>query len=159
LAYRGPLLHLLLSVPSGRVPGTRDRFLAAGGWIASFLPFAIAGPVTAASATGVAGVAFAHARRSAAGHRQARLAAGGAAAALSLVWWLAALDLPNRTSLLVLNDVAVLAAGVLALSACAGAWTREAAGRVVIELGADRRADRPLAAQLAQVLGDPSLEL
>ena len=159
LAYRGPLLHLLLAVPSGRLPGARTRALAAAGWIAGLLPLAVAGPATAAIAALVAGVAATRARRAAADRRQALFATAAAAAALSAVWWLAALDLASRTTLAVLNDVAVVAAGAIALSACAGAWASQAAGTLVIELGADRRPDRPVTVQLARALADPALQL
>jgi signal transduction histidine kinase len=159
LAYRGPLLHLLLSVPSGRLPGARARALATAAWIAGLLGPVVAAPATAAFAATVAAVVLARARRSAPGRRQALLATAAAAAGLSAMWWLAALDLASHATLLVLNDVAVLGAGVVALAACAGAWERQAAGKLVVELGADRRPDRPVTAQLARALGDPDLEL
>src|SRR5262249_51008627 len=52
LAYRAPLLHLLL-----RIGTTRMRGVVLAGWVASFLPFGVASPLTAALA-GVAVLAL-----------------------------------------------------------------------------------------------------
>ena len=159
LAYRGPLLHLLLAVPSGRPPGGRAQAMAAAAWIAGLLPLAVAGPLTAAGAALVAGFATVRARRAAADRRQALTAAAFAGGGLGVVWGLAATGLASGPALQVMNDAAVLAAGAVGLSAGAGLWVTEAAGSLVIELGEDRSPDRPITAELARALADPALEL
>lgn len=78
---------------------------------------------------------------------------------LAAVWALAALGSVDAAALLVVNDLGVLGAGCLALSAAAGMWARRAAGALVVELGEGRHTGRPVGAQLAKVLADPGLEV
>jgi hypothetical protein len=82
----------------------------------------------------------------------------GAAAALAIVWGLAVAGSGGATLLLVLDDVLVACAGVLALSAAAGAWSPSASA-LVVELPPSRHAGRPIRARLAKILGDPDLEV
>ena len=50
LAYRGPLLQLLLDTPSGRLGSRSLRCLAAASWLAGLLPTAAARPATTGAA-------------------------------------------------------------------------------------------------------------
>ena len=159
LAYRGPLLHLLLAIPAGRLAGRRPRVVAGAGWIAAVLPLAVAAPATAAAAGATAVLALTRTRNVAADERRLLAATSVAAGSLAVIWTLAALheDAPNALGLA--NDLAVLAAGGLALSAATGAWARGAASALVVRLGPGNAADRPITAQLARALGDPGLEI
>lgn len=159
LAYRGPLLHLLLALPSGRLGDQRARALAAAGWIGGLLPLTSARLATAGAAAFVAGVAAMRARRAAADRRRAFAAAGVCAAALGAVWLVPVAFASGGTALTLANDLAVLAAAAVALSAASGMWTRSAAGALVVALGRARHPGRPVTAQLARALADPELEL
>lgn len=159
LAYRGAVLHLLLTIPSGRLPGRQALALAAAGWVAGLLPLAIAGPATAVAAAFVAGITAHRARRAPADLRQPVAAASAAGAVLGALWGFAALDLAGGAALAALNDLAVLAVGAISISAGAGTWARQATSALVIELGADRSPGTPVTAQLARALADPALQL
>ena len=122
LAYRGPAAAPAAVRASGRLPDARTRALAAAAWIAGLLPPVVAGPATAAIAAIVAARASSRARR-----RVRRRPAAGAPrhgrgrrrAERGVVARRARPREPHHAA--VLNDVAVLAAGAIALSACAGA--------------------------------------
>ena len=159
LAYRGPLLQLLLDViPRGR----RGRYvtaLAAAAWISAFLPYRVAGSLTAVLAGAVCALNLLAIPRAEAGARDAVKGAAVAAAALALVWALGAANAAGAPLLLALTDVVVVAALVVAFTAAAGAWARGAERSLAIQLGPTRRPGLPLTAQLARALADPALEL
>ena len=159
LAYHPQLLHLLLALPSGRLGDQRARALADEEVIGGLLPLTSARPATAGAAAFVAGVAAMRARRAAADWRRAFAAAGVCAAALGAVWLVPVVFASGGTALTLANDLAVLAAAAVALSAASGMWTRSAAGALVVALGRARHPGRPVTAQLARALADPELEL
>jgi hypothetical protein len=158
LAHRGPLLQLLLGMPTGRVAGRGVRALAAGGWISAVMPLAIVRPATTIAAALVSAVLAARSQLVA---RERRVLQAGAAASagLAVVWALPVVAVGNATVLLAVDDLLVLGAGCLALSSAAGVWDLGAAGRLVVELGSARHAGRPVSAQLAKILADPALEV
>jgi hypothetical protein len=106
LAYRGPLLQLLLGVPPGHLGDWRTRALAAGCWIASLLPLTAARPATTIAAAVIASIAAGRSRRAPTNRRQALLAAAVAAAVLGDMWALALVPTSEPTTLLVLDDLA-----------------------------------------------------
>ena len=59
LAYRGAILHLLLSAPSGVLGRWQARFIVTIGWVAAFLPVSVGRPGTTLAAAAAA-VAIAH---------------------------------------------------------------------------------------------------
>ena len=65
----------------------------------------------------------------------------------------------SSTTLLVANDLLVLAGASVAVSAAAGIWARQGASTLVVALGPTRRPEQPLRARLALALADPELEL
>jgi hypothetical protein len=158
LAHRGPLLQLLLGMPTGRLPGRATQALAAGCWIAAILPGAVARPATTVAAVLVSAAIAARCRRPAGGRRGMLVLGAGAAAALAVVWGLAVAGSGGATLLLAIDDLLVAGAGLLALSAAAGAWTPRATA-LVVELPPSRHAGRPIRARLAKLLGDPDLEV
>src|SRR5262249_39116865 len=149
-----PLVHLLL-----RSGPTRMRGVVLAGWVASFLPFGVASPLTAALA-GVAVLALLRGTlRATAGARQALFAAAAATGVLTVVWSIAAADLGSERLLLAIGDLVVVGAIGIALASAGGAWTREAGRALVIELGPARRPGLPLTSRLARALADPELEV
>jgi hypothetical protein len=145
-------------MPTGRLPGRATRALAAGCWIAAILPVAAARPATTVAAVFVSAAIAARARRAASARQRVLVLGAGAAAALAIVWGLAVEASGGATLLLALDDLLVAGAGVLALSAAAGAWTPSASA-LVVELPPSRHAGRPIRARLAKILGDPDLEV
>lgn len=159
LAHRGPLLHLLVAMPTGRPRGQRQRAVAGGAWIAGLLPLAAARPATAVAALLTSTTLLGRARQSVP-HQQRPLLAGAVGAlALALVWALALVTTEHATLLVALDDLTVVCAGYVALSASAGAWSLGATRDLVVELGPARHVGRPVSAQLARIMGDPALEV
>ena len=117
LAYRGPLLQLLLAV------GPRRRSVTAlvvAGWVGGLLPYGVASPLTSTLAGVAALLLLASARAAAADARGAVFAAGAVTLMLAAVWSVAAAASWHGGLLLGLSDVAVLAALAVALGAAAG---------------------------------------
>ena len=159
LAYRGPLLQLLLAVGSR---GRSTRFsigVAAAGWLAALLPFAVASPLTPVLAATVGGLLLLRASAGSSDARPAVRAAAAAAFALALLWGVAAAGERHGRVLLGLGDVAVGTAIAIALASASGFWAREAERALVIKLGAARRPGLPLTTRLARALADPELEV
>jgi signal transduction histidine kinase len=163
-AHRGPLVHLLLTYPSGRTSSRVTLAVIAAAYVDGVIP-EVARSEWATLALTVAVVAVATARHGAAGvaERRARAAALAAAVLLSATLALTALGR--------LLDAATGAAPVWALYgsviavACGltadllwGRSGRSALTGFVIDIG-DRHEPRALRAALARALGDPSLEL
>ena len=159
LAYRGPLLHLMLRAPSGRLSGRMVHLIVAAGWIGGVLPLPLAGPITAAASAAACGVMAVSARAAGVDRRRALGATAIVAGSLAVVWGLAALHVGSSTTLLVANDLLVFAGASIAVSAAAGIWARQGASTLVVTLGPTRRPEQPLRARLALALADPELEL
>jgi signal transduction histidine kinase len=163
-AHRGPLVHLLLTYPSGRSSSRLTVVVIAAAYVDGLIPeFARSEWATLVLAGTVALVAGARYLRARGVERRARAAAFGAAALLGLTLGMTAVGR--------LTDVATGAAPVWALYgtivaiACGltadllwGRWGRAAATGFVIDLGGRHEA-RALRAALSRALGDPSLEL
>ncbi|HEX2466955.1 MAG TPA: ATP-binding protein [Solirubrobacterales bacterium] len=163
--HRGPLVHLVLSYPSGRPAGRVGRTAVAVGYGAALVtPVWRSETATIVLAALLVAVAF-HGYASAVGpERRARLlgmqATGGLAAVLAGNA-IARLDVPTGAA-----DEATLLAYEIALSAGAvalllgllrGSWERAAVTDLVVELGESRSGT--LMDALARELGDPTLEL
>jgi signal transduction histidine kinase len=162
--YRGPLVQLVLTYPSGR-PGSRlVRGAVAVGYAAAVItPIWQSAGATMLLAGLLVAVCAREYVRAVGGARRARLIALQAAAGLSLVLAgtaAARLLLPPgvRGALLVLNEVAlcVLAGGLLA-GLLVAPWQRAAIADLVVELGEARSGT--VRGQLSRALGDPSLEI
>ena len=158
LAYRGPLVHLLLLAPRERLDRPLKRGTAASAWAAGFLPSGVGGPATAVLAASGAAEQAAGSRRAPADSRRAMWATAGCLAALSALWAAAAAG-AGGTGLLLLNDLAVAIAGAVALTAAGGLWARGRAGALVVDLGAQDLAHAPVTDRLARALADPDLEI
>jgi signal transduction histidine kinase len=163
--YRGPLIHLLVTYPSGRFSSRLDRVAVAVGYAAAFVT-----PVWRSEiATIVLGVLLVAvcARtylRAVGPARGARLLALRAATGLGFVLAggaAARLVVPaggsNEPSLLALEaTLCALAVGLLA-GLISPSWSRSAITDLVVELGESRSGT--LRDELARALGDPTLQV
>jgi signal transduction histidine kinase len=150
LLHRGPLVHLLVTTPGGRLRTWPQRVVVAAGYVASVPAVGRDELVTVALAAAV--VALAIARWARAGGR-ARAVAAAASAAIGLV--LAAGAVATTGELVLWGYEAVLVATAVALLA-ALRWDRSAVTDLVIDLG-DLPRRGSLTSALARAVGDPSL--
>jgi signal transduction histidine kinase len=163
--YRGPLFHLVLSYPRGRLAGRIERAAVAVGYLAAIVtPAWRSGTTTIVLASLLLGVAGRSYLRAAGRARRERLAAlqataflGAVLAADALVRF--AVSTPEaKDATLLANEAALV---VLAVSLLAGLlrwpWERAEVTDFVVELGEARSGT--LRDALARALGDPTLEL
>jgi signal transduction histidine kinase len=163
--YRGPLVHLVLSYPRGRLGGRTERSAVAVGYVAAIVtPAWRNGSATIVLASLLVGVAGRSYLRAAGRERRERLAALQATAFLGAVLAADALvrlavSTPGAKDATLLANDAVLVA--LAVSLLAGLlrwpWERAEVTDFVVELGEARSGT--LRDALARALGDPTLEL
>ncbi len=163
--YRGPLFHLVLSYPRGRLAGRIERAAVAVGYVAAIVtPAWRSGTTTIVLASLLVGVAGRSYLRAAGRERRERLAALQATAFLGAVLAADALvrlavSTPDaKDATLLANEAALVA---LAVSLLAGLlrwpWERAEVTDFVVELGEARSGT--LRDALARALGDPTLEL
>src|SRR2546422_134817 len=159
--HRGPLAHLLLSYPSGKLSGRFDRAAVATAYL-----YAAAYPVAANDyatiAFAVALLALMARRYALAGgpERRARLASLTAAAAFAVVLALGAVarlaDVNTGGTSLVAYDLVV---GLIAVGLFAdllwGRWAQAAVTGLVVDLG-ETAAGGPLRGRLARAGGGPA---
>ena len=163
-AHRGPLVHLLLTYPSGRVDSRAGAVVIAAAYVDGLIPELARSdwPTIALMAAVVTVAAWRH-RTAGGAERRARAAAlGGAvmvggALALAASARLAGADLDAAAAWTYYGAVAVTAAG-LSADLLWGRWTRAAVTGLVVDLG-DRFEPDALRAALARSLGDPDLEV
>jgi signal transduction histidine kinase len=163
-AHRGPLVHLLLTYPSGRISSRVALVVIAAAYADGLIPevarsewgtLALMGAVTL--------VAVARHRAVGGVERRARAAALAGTALLSATLGLAALmrlfdgDANGAALWALYGTVVVIACGLTA-DLLGGRWGRAALTGLVIDLG-DRHEPQALRAALARTLGDPDLEL
>ena len=163
--YRGPLVHLVLTYPPGRLVRRLDRVAVAVGYaVAVITPAWGSKTATIVLAALLVAVAVRGYVRAAGRERRMRLAALWATAVLAAV--LAAVALVRLTA----PGQAALAATLHAYQAALcglsvgllvglfrGSWERADVADLVVELGATRSGT--LRDELARALGDPSLQV
>jgi signal transduction histidine kinase len=163
-AHRGPLVHLLLTYPSGRTSSRVTVLVVAAAYADGLVPdLARREWMTLAVMGGVVLVAASRHRAVGGVERRARAAALTGAVLLSVTLGSAALlrlfdvgaDLASVWGLY--GAVLAIACGLTA-DLLWGRWARAALTGFVIDLG-DRHEPQALRAALARTLGDPSLEL
>jgi signal transduction histidine kinase len=163
--YRGPLFHLVLSYPRGRLAGRIEQSAVALGYVAAIVtPAWRSGTTTIVLASLLVGVAGRSYLRAAGRERRERLAAFQATAFLGAVlagdaFVRLAVSTPEaKDATLFANEAALVA---LAVSLLAGLlrwpWERAEVTDFVVELGEARSGT--LRDALARALGDPTLEL
>jgi signal transduction histidine kinase len=163
-AHRGPLVHLLLTYPTGRTSSRVTMLVIAAAYADGFIPdVARSEAATLALMGAVLVVAIARQRAVGGAERRARAAALAGAALLSATLGLAALgrllDAGNDAAAVwALYGAVVAIAGGLTADLLWGRWGRSALTGLVIDLGG-RHEPQALRATLARTLGDPSLEI
>jgi signal transduction histidine kinase len=163
--YRGPLFHLVLSYPRGRLAGRVERSAVAVGYVAAIVtPASRNGTATIVLASLLVGVAGRSYLRSAGRERRERLAALQATAFLGAVLAgdalvrLAVSTPEAKDATLLANEAALVALAVsLLVGLLRWPWERAEVTDFVVELGEARSGT--LRDALARALGDPTLEL
>jgi signal transduction histidine kinase len=162
--YRGPLVHLVLAYPLGRLSGRFTWVAAGAGYGAALVPQVSQSEAATIVLAGLVLSASAHRYLRAVGMvRRARLLSLYATAALSFVLMgVAVVNLvigaPANLPMLVAFQVALLAiaAGLLG-GLLSGSWERADVADLVVQLGEARSGT--LRGELSRALGDPSLEV
>jgi signal transduction histidine kinase len=162
--HRGPLIHLLVGYPRGRLRSRLERVVVAAAYLdGAVYPLAQQDTVTIALALVVMTTVLVGYRRAGGAERRARAAALVAAAAVMLVLGLGAvgriLD-PGAAAawLWAYQAVLVLATVGLFADLLWGRWTQAAITGLVVDLGELEQAGT-LQAKLARAVGDPSLQV
>lgn len=163
--YRGPLIHLVLTYPTGRTTSWLARCAIALGYATSVVNAIWQNSVaTIVVAVLVVAVSSRDHLRAVGRARRAHLAALRASTSLALVWAAEAvirLALPRSTgndTLLLAYEAALIAiCGGLFLGLLSAPWERVEVADFVVELGEERSAT--LRSELARALGDPSLDV
>jgi signal transduction histidine kinase len=163
-AHRGPLVHLLLTYPSGRTSSRVTILAIAAAYVDGLSPAVARSEWTTLALMGaVLLVAAARHWTSGGAERRARAAALAGAVLLSATLGLAALgrlvDAGTDTAAVwaLYGAVCAIAGGLIA-DLLWGRWGRAALTGFVIDVG-DRHEPQALRAALARTLGDPGLEL
>jgi signal transduction histidine kinase len=162
LYHRGPLVHLLLTFPTGRSSGRPTAVVIAfayvDGVLGSWIPSDAA---TAVLASGITIVAAGRLARSSGPVRRGRLGAGLAALAVAAgllsghVPAFAGFD-PGAMRLRLYEVILAVTAVALAADLLWGGWSRTAVTGLVVDLGGIAKTGN-LRDRLARALGDPSL--
>jgi hypothetical protein len=162
--HRGPLVHLLLSYPRGRLESRFERAVVACSYVAALVhPLGRSNVVTVALLAAVLIAAGLRYARAGGAERRARAAALGATAAVVAVLGTAAVlrladAAAGGTMLWVYDAVLALVAAGLCADLLWGRWTAAAVRGLVMDLGNLER-EAALRTRLARSVGDPSLEL
>jgi signal transduction histidine kinase len=162
--HRGPLVHLVLSYPSGRLRGRLLRVVVAGAYLDALVaPLARNDRVTLVLAGAVALAACLRFVTSSGPARRAGTPALFSALALSAALALAAAGriegIGHRDAVLLAYDVAIAWITVVLLTdLLRGRWSERAVSGLVVDLGATSDT-AGLRTKLARALGDPSLVL
>ena len=163
-AHRGPLVHLLLSYPSGRVGSRAATVVIGAAYVDGSVPELARSEWPTIALAGAAVTVAVWRHRTAGGlERRARAAALagavmiGGTLALAASARLAGADLDATAAWTYYAAVAVTAVG-LSVDLLWGRWTRAAVTGFVVDLG-DRFEPDALRAALARSLGDPDVEV
>jgi signal transduction histidine kinase len=160
--HRGPLVHLLVGYPQGRLRSRLEQLVVAAAYVDGLVYLlARQDGVTIALSLAVAVTALVGYLRAGGPERRARAAALVAASAVALVLGLGAIARvvnagTDATGLWVYQAVLVLVAVGLFADLLWGRWTQAAITGLVVDLGEPDQAGT-LQVKLARALGDPSL--
>ncbi|MEA2311239.1 MAG: hypothetical protein QOE28_1207 [Solirubrobacteraceae bacterium] len=163
-AHRGPLVHLLLSYPTGRVRSRGVVVVIVAAYADGLVPAVARSvwPTLALVAAALLAAAWRHRAASGVERRARGVALAGALAIGGVLGFAAAARLSGAgadTAALWAFYVAVTIAAVgLTADLLWGRWTRAAVTGLVIDLGA-RHEPQALRAALAHTLGDPGLQV
>jgi signal transduction histidine kinase len=160
--HRGPLAHLVLSYPTGRLPGRLTAAVVAAAYVDALVePIASNDTVTIALAVAIVAAAASSFRRTSGPAREARRRALGAAVGFSGALSLAALSRAagwgHGHVVLSLYDLAVAWIGfTLSVDLLRARWAESAVSGLIVDLGSASDT-AGLRGRLARALGDPSL--
>jgi signal transduction histidine kinase len=160
--HRGPLVHLLLGYPRGRLRSRLEQVVVGAAYVdGAVYPLARQDLATIVLSLAVAAVALVGCLRAGGPERRARAAALVAASAVALALGLGAIariaDAGTDTAgLWAYQAVLVLVAVGLFADLLWGRWTQAAITGLVVDLGEPEQAGT-LRAKLARAVGDPSL--
>ena len=160
--HRGPLVHLLVGYPRGRLRSRLQQVVVAAAYVdGAVSPLARLDMVTVALSLAVVAAVLVGYLRAGGTERRARAAALAAASAVALALGLGAVgriaDVGAAVSWLwAYQAVLVLVAVGLFADLLWGRWTQAAITGLVVDLGAADEAGT-LRAKLARAVGDPSL--
>lgn len=163
-AHRGPLVHVLLAFPSGRLSRRVPAAIVAAAYVDGFVPeLARSDWPTLGLMTAVVGAAGWRYRAAGGIERRARAAALAGAVGVGGTLTFAAVarlaDAHADTAALWAFEIAVSATAVgLAADLLWGRWAHAAVTGLVVDLG-DHHEPQALRAALARALGDPGLEV
>jgi hypothetical protein len=162
--HRGPLVHLLLSYPRGRLESRFEQTVVACAYAAALVhPLGRSSVVTLALLAAVLLAAGLRYARAGGAERRARAAAFAATGAVASTLGAAAVPrladaAADGTMLWVYEAVLTLVAAGLGADVLWGRWTAAAVRGLVMDLG-DLEHELTLRARLARSVGDPSLQL
>jgi len=160
--HRGPLVHLLVGYPQGRLRSRLEQLVVTAAYVdGAVYGLARQDGVTIAVSLAVAVTALIGYLRAGGPERRARAATLVAASAIALVLSLGAIARvvnadTDATGLWVYQAVLVLVAVGLFADLLWGRWTQAAIAGLVVDLGEPEQAGT-LQAKLARAVGDPSL--
>jgi len=163
-AHRGPLVHVLLTYPSGRTRSPLVAAVIAAAYVDGLVPDLARAPwPTIALMASVVGTATWRLARSRGLERRARTAPLVCAAAIAAALGLAAIGQlagadTEAAATWAYDAAIVLTAGALAADLLSGRTARAAATGLMVDL-ADHQEPRALRAALARTIGDPALEI
>jgi signal transduction histidine kinase len=163
--HRGPLIHCVLSFPTGRLSSRLDRTVVLVGYLASVVTLlGRSGPITLAVALLVSLAAWRGFAIAVGPDRRARATSLPAALGIAVVLagggiarWVFAGNSADRTVLFAYEAVLVTVAVSLVAVLISAMWERAAVTDLVVELS--ERRSGTLRDALARALGDPSLQI
>jgi signal transduction histidine kinase len=163
--HRGPLVHALLTYPSGRVDRVTAPIIAVVYLVSAIAPLAATPGAILAVAAAIVSMTALRARSSRGPERRARGVAAVAAVIFGAALLVAALvdvrnagALADRTALWMYDVAVAVAAAALALDLRRRAWVRATVADLVVDVG-EASAPASLRNHLADALGDQSLDL
>jgi len=162
--HRGPLVHLVLSYPSGRLRGWVSRVVVALAYLDALVePLARNDKLTIALAAAVAVAACITYVASSGPARKAGAPALVSTLAFAAALWLGAVGrldaMGHRDAVLLVYDLVIASITLLLLvDLLRGRWAERTVSGLVVDLGATSDS-AGLRAKLAHALGDPSLAL
>jgi len=162
--HRGPLVHLLLGYPRGRLESRLERAVVAAAYADALVyPLGRSNVATLALLAAVLVAAGARHARAGGSERRARATALAATAAIVAVLGAAAITRlsgaeADRALLWTYEIVLTLVAVGLCADLLWGRWTQAAVTGLVVDLG-DLGREATLRARLSRSVGDPSLQL
>ena len=160
--HRGPLLHLVLAYPNGRLDSSTARVLVAGAYVQGALGAELDGAGwTLAFAAVLAGAASIHALAATGAIRRSRLVPWGIGAGAGGVLTIGAVSglAGGDADVLLPYQLVLIAGGLFALvDLRAARWSEASIAGLVVDLG-ERAVGGVVRNRIARAIGDPTLDV